>query len=284
MTEEHSSVSITSGETDTATAPSPEEVSAPQESPTPADVPSPEETPVSQEPSEPVDGPSMRLEDLQPGMRLQGKIVNVVKFGAFVDVGVGQDGLVHISELEKEGLQNQVKRGQKLDVWVQNVKLESRRLSLALRRRTALRDLPVGSRVDGRIVRIEKFGAFVDIGAVTDGLVHVSKFPLEHASGPADAPKVGDEARVWIESVDVKKRRISLSMREQASRQGSTREPKQAPRPVRRGAPRQRRRKPSTTKPFAYEDQTPSLPTAMQVALEEAFEQVGEKITSRKRG
>ena len=244
MTEEVSLVSVAVEETEAPVVSSPDVISAPAESP------------------EPTHTPSARLEDLKPGMRLEGKVIRVLKFGAFVDVGVGQDGLVHISELEKEGLQHQISSGQELAVWVQHVDLDSRRLSLGLRQRIALRDLQVGSVMGGRVVRIEKFGAFVDIGATTDGLVHVSKYPGHLSNETADALKVGEDAKVKIESVDMNKRRISLTMRDLE------------PKPPRRRAarpPRQREKRDAPVKKVAYEDSEEILPTAMQIALDKAY-------------
>ena len=225
---------------------------------------SPELPPVVPDPPKLADTPSVRLEDLRPGMKLAGKVVKLVRFGAFVDVGVGQDGLVHVSELEKEGLGNQIQEGHQLDVWVQHVDTKSKRLSLGLQNRTPLRDLKPGTVVDGRVVRMEKFGAFVDIGATSDGLVHLSNYPSGLSRGSSGEPKVGDQAKVKILSVEVDRRRISLSMRDDP-------EPSRAkPRPRRR--PRPRPSKPAAAKPLVYEDPKDTLPTAMQIALEKAYQ------------
>jgi len=233
-----------------------------------ATLTSSEATPVLPKPPSQTDTPH-NLEDLHPGMKLEGKVKSVVKFGAFVDVGVGQDGLLHISELKKEGLEGEIKAGQNLEVWIQGVDLETNRLSLSLRKRTMLEDLQVGSVVEGHIVRMEKYGAFVDIGAVTDGLVHISKFPQDYTGRAANALKVGDRVKVKIEAVDVERGRISLSMRNSE------------PRPARRKPPKQRRRKRIPAGNLAYEDRMPSVPTAMQIAMEEAERRAREKAANR---
>ncbi|MFN2115351.1 MAG: S1 RNA-binding domain-containing protein [Anaerolineae bacterium] len=86
------------------------------------------------------------------------------------------------------------------------------------RRRTELADLVVGSETKGRVVGLAKYGCFVDIGAVTDGLVHVTEFPSKRVREISDEVQQGDEVEVWIKDVDSGKGRISLSMRKKPKR------------------------------------------------------------------
>ena len=75
------------------------------------------------------------IEDLKPGMVLPGIVTNVTAFGAFVDVGVHQDGLVHKSRMGKRYVENVsevVKIGQKVKVKVIDIDLERKRISLEL--------------------------------------------------------------------------------------------------------------------------------------------------------
>lgn len=77
----------------------------------------------------------LKLEDLQPGMELQGTVRNVVDFGAFVDVGVKEDGLVHISKLSNRFVKHPldvVSLGDIVTVWVENVDVNKGRLSLTM--------------------------------------------------------------------------------------------------------------------------------------------------------
>jgi len=161
------------------------------------------------------------LEAVKPGARFSGKVRNVVEFGAFVDIGVGRDGLLHVSILKQAGIDKTIQVGNTIDVVVRRVDPEDNRISLALpdsgedrSGKTSLRDLTVGSVVTGRVVRLAEFGAFVDIGAQTDGLVHVSQLPWTSTNNPAEAVSVSDEVQVRILDVDTRKRRISLSMKE----------------------------------------------------------------------
>jgi uncharacterized protein len=76
------------------------------------------------------------MEDLKPGMQLPGIVTNVTRFGAFVDVGVHQDGLVHVSELADRFVKDPaevVKVQQKVTVTVLEVDLPRKRISLSMR-------------------------------------------------------------------------------------------------------------------------------------------------------
>jgi predicted RNA-binding protein with RPS1 domain len=86
------------------------------------------------------------------------------------------------------------------------------------RPRTKLEDLVVGTETTGKVVHLAKFGCFVDIGAVTDGLVHITEFPKRRVRNVEDVVKSGDEVYVWIKGVDLDNGRISLSMRKKPQR------------------------------------------------------------------
>jgi len=161
---------------------------------------------------------SLTLEALKPGMRLKGKVRNIVDFGAFIDIGVGRDGLAHISTLKRAGIDKTLRVGDEIDVQIRRVDLENKRISLTIPgagrgHKTPLRDLEVNAVVKGRIVRLVDFGAFVDIGAQTDGLLHVSQLPWGYVGHPSEVLKVGDEIQVRILDVDPERRRISLTMK-----------------------------------------------------------------------
>ena len=77
----------------------------------------------------------LRLSDLTPGMELRGTVLNVVDFGAFVDVGLKDSGLVHISQMSTEFIRSphvRVAVGDVITVWVQSVDLERKRVSLSM--------------------------------------------------------------------------------------------------------------------------------------------------------
>jgi small subunit ribosomal protein S1 len=167
---------------------------------------------------EPPETPPTQLADLKPKMQLEGKVTKIEMFGAFVDVGVGVPGLVHISMLRQghvNRVEDAVQEGQSVEVWVHRVEPASGRLELTMIRPLLVdwRELKPGLRLKGKVVRLEKFGAFVDIGAEKPGLVHVSEMTSGYVSNPADVVKVGDEIDVTVLDIDRKKRQIRLSMK-----------------------------------------------------------------------
>lgn len=163
--------------------------------------------------------PSDKLEALKPGTRVKGKVRNIVDFGAFIDIGVGRDGLAHISTLKRAGIDKTLKVGDTVDVIVRRVDLEGNRISLTVpgdegEGKTPLKSLEEGAIVTGKVVRLVDFGAFVDIGAQTDGLLHISEMSTGYVKHPSEVIKIGDEVQVRILEVDARKRRISLTMKE----------------------------------------------------------------------
>jgi len=167
-----------------------------------------------------VDTASRRpLTELQVGQELQGTVTKVELFGAFVDVGAERDGLVHISNLRKERVnrvEDVVSSGQAVTVWVSKVDAASGRVELTMVRPVLLKwaDIKPGLRTQGTVVKIEKFGAFVDIGAERAGLVHVSEMSNEYVTNPAQIAREGDTVAVTVLEVDRTKRQIRLTMKQ----------------------------------------------------------------------
>ena len=170
-------------------------------------------------------------ERLAVGAVVSGTVTSIRDYGAFVDLG-GVEGLLHVSELGygRAGHPSEVVQvGQTIDAQV--VKLEPEaaggrgRISLSLRAlapdpwSTAAERFPVGGTVRGTVRRLEPFGAFVEIAPGIDGLVHVSRLALDRrVSHPRQVVQAGQEVEVTVLSVDAEKRRIGLSMVEQARR------------------------------------------------------------------
>jgi small subunit ribosomal protein S1 len=163
-------------------------------------------------------GPSS-IRDLQRKMRLEGTVSRVELFGAFVDVGVGTDGLVHISQLSAERVNRVsevVSEGDRVTVWVLGVEPAKKRIDLTMIEPAAVDwdEIRAGQVYTGRVKRVERYGAFVDIGVTRDGLVHVSEITSDYIQDPKEYVKVGDEVQVKVLKVDNKRRRIELSMKE----------------------------------------------------------------------
>ncbi len=159
-----------------------------------------------------------RLEDLKPKMRLAGTVKKIELFGAFVDVGVGRDGLVHISALGPQRVNNVtdvVNEGDQVTVWVRKVDTAAGRLDLTMTEPLGVDwgELKSGQTHTGRVTKLEKFGAFVDIGAERPGLVHISELATYRVEDVSEIVKVGDEVTVRVLAVDSRKKQIKLSIK-----------------------------------------------------------------------
>lgn len=168
------------------------------------------------------------LEKLSKGMRLKGTVSSIVDFGVFVDLG-GIDGLIHISELSWSHVNHPsevVKVGEEVEVEVLDVDLQRERISLGLKQTTEdpwtklVETYPVGTVVDGKVTKIVPFGAFIELGANVEGLVHISEMAMKHIDSPAQVVHVGDAVKVKVMDVNVERRRISLSMKAAAEELG----------------------------------------------------------------
>jgi predicted RNA-binding protein with RPS1 domain len=199
-----------------------------------------------------------RLAEMKPGDTIEGVISSLAPFGAFVDLGVGKDGLVHVSELAEgrvERPEDAVQVGERYTFKVLEVDPEGNRISLSLRRaqRTQrMQQLEPGTIMDGTISGIAAFGAFVDVGVGRDGLVHVSEISAERINSVEEALTVGDKVQVKVIEVDPNSKRISLTMRVEEPL------PSERPRPAPRaaGAPGFR------SEPAAGFTPAPSFPAA----------------------
>ncbi len=159
------------------------------------------------------------LTTLRPGDRATGRVTSITDYGAFVDIG-GVNGLVHLSELSWQRVRRAadvVTLGDEVEVVVLDVKAKKRRISLSMRqtRPDPLSELQVGEIRRGPVTRLVDFGAFVALGDV-EGLVHLSELAEYRVSTPDEVVAPGDEVGVKILSVDTRRRRIELSIRQAA--------------------------------------------------------------------
>ena len=159
---------------------------------------------------------------LEIGSVVKGTVRRLADFGAFVDIG-GVDGLVHVTDLSWGRVKHPsdvVAVGQEIEVKILNVDPERERISLSYKQTqprpwtVAGEKYPVGSVVDGKVVRITTFGAFVELEPGLDGLVHISQCALTRIAKVEDAVNVGDIVRVKVLDVNTEAKRISLSIRE----------------------------------------------------------------------
>ncbi len=162
------------------------------------------------------DSSPIDLGALKPGSEVSGRIVKISKIGAIINIG-GYPGLLHISELTgpRAGRGPSPQEGDEVQVWVSDVDRERKRLLVTRVRppNNPISSLKVGATVTGKVVRLTKFGAFVDIGAEKDGLVHVSELAHTRVADPSDVVSVGDQIQVRVLSVDQEKGQVSLSLK-----------------------------------------------------------------------
>ena len=173
----------------------------------------------SQQQEENALSPKKIVKTLSKGMKLTGKVTNVTEFGAFVDIGVGRDGLVHISELRRQsGDQGSstISAGDEVTVWIKDLDRKRNRISLTMREpaQRRLKDLEPGMVVEGKVTRLVPYGAFVDIGLRRDGMVHVTEMARGYVRDPTDVLTVGDVVQVKVLEIDRKKRRVALSIKD----------------------------------------------------------------------
>lgn len=168
------------------------------------------------------DAKATMLESLEPGDTLDGIVRNVRDFGAFVDIGNGVEGLVHVSQLSWDRVASAadvLQPGQAIKVVVKKIDRDTGKISLSARDtvespwRRAATTYHIGATVRGTVSRIAQFGAFVRLEPGIEGLVHVSELAHRHVRSVADAVQEGQEVECRVLSVDPDEQRMSLSIK-----------------------------------------------------------------------
>ncbi|HVO68196.1 MAG TPA: 30S ribosomal protein S1 [Syntrophales bacterium] len=169
---------------------------------------------------------------LHEGMIVKGTVVSIRDFGAFLDIG-GLQGLLPISEIgwdRVEDIHERLSIGQALDVAITKLDWQENRISLSLKE--TLPDpwnevpakYPEGTFHTGKVVRLTKFGAFVNLGPGVDGFIHISKLGKgRRITHPGEVINVGQTIDVRIDAIDHDQKRISLSIPEVESQDGGSR-------------------------------------------------------------
>ena len=163
------------------------------------------------------------MESITEGQIFHGAVKSITSYGVFVDIG-GIDGLLHVSDLSWGRVANPVdvvRPGDELDVQV--LKFDREKMRVSLGRRQLLPDpwatvperFPVGARVQGRVVGVADYGAFVELDSGVEGLVHVSEMSWsKRKQHPSKLVQVGDAAEVVVLELHPEQRRISLGMKQ----------------------------------------------------------------------
>ena len=163
------------------------------------------------------------ISKLEKGQVLEGTVKNITSYGVFIDLG-GVDGLIHITDLSWGRVNHPneiVELDQKLNVVILDFDDEKKRIALGLKQLTphpwdALdADLKVGDKVKGKVVVMADYGAFVEIAAGVEGLIHVSEMSWsQHLRSAQDFMKVGDEVEAVVLTLDRDERKMSLGIKQ----------------------------------------------------------------------
>jgi len=158
------------------------------------------------------------------GTKIQGRIKNITDFGIFIGIDEGIDGLVHISDIswiQRLKHPSEVfKKGQEVQAIVLNIDKENQRFSLGIKQiqKNPWDDVHhrfrIGQMIKGKVTNVTKFGAFVEIEAGIEGLVHISELSHERVEKATEVTKVGDEIQAVVINVDPKRHKIGLSIKE----------------------------------------------------------------------
>lgn len=167
---------------------------------------------------EEITGTPNSIDEIKAKDEFTGTVVKIMLAGAAVDIGVGVPGFIHISQLQSEKVnrvEDVLEEGQTIEVWVKRVYPKKDRIELTMIEPLELewREIKEGMVVKGKIERLEKYGAFVEIGAERPGLVHISELAHGYIRTPNDAVSEGDEVEVKVLSVNRRKKQIKLSMK-----------------------------------------------------------------------
>jgi ribosomal protein S1 len=207
---------------------------------------------------------------LEPKTKLSGKILKTTLAGALVDVGQSIPGVIHISQLSKDPInkvEDVIKEGQSVDVWIRRVKKD--RIELTMIEPLALewKEIEPDMVVKGKVVRLEPYGAFVDIGAERPGMVHVSELAHGYVKTPGEIVKEGDEVEAKVLDVNRKKKQIKLSMKALEPEVEEFKPAKKENKKAGKRGPR----KDVAAVPTQEEERDPEM-TAMQIAWQEALD------------
>lgn len=154
------------------------------------------------------------------GQVVKGKVTRVEPFGAFVDIGNGVEGLVHVSNLTRRRVETAtevVTPGQSVDVMILEIKDGGKRIGLGMKQlepdpwADAARRYPPDTTIEGTVTRLMEFGAFVELEPGLEGLIHVSQLSKDRVRRPGDVVKPGQKLAVRVVSVEPARARIALS-------------------------------------------------------------------------
>ena len=212
---------------------------------------------------------------LKPKAKVQGKVIKITLAGALIDLGQSLPGVIHISQLSKDAInkvEDVVNVGQEIEAWVRRVKKDRVELTMIEPLALEWKEIEPEMVVKGKVVRLESYGAFVEIGAERPGMIHVSELTHGYVKTPGEVVKEGEEVEAKVLEVNRKKKQIKLSIK---ALETEVEEFKPAKRNNKKGGKSDGgTRKDMMEALQSDEPQEPEL-TAMQIAWQEALNRSG---------
>jgi len=161
--------------------------------------------------------------EIEDGKTVKGKVKNITEFGAFIDLG-GIDGLLHITDMSWGRINHpseMLSIGDAVELCVIKIDREARRVSLGLKQlkpdpwENIEEDHKIGDQIEGKVVSLTDYGAFLELEPGIEGLVHVSEMSwTKHIKHPSEVMKVGENVEAIVLEIDEKSRKISLGLRQ----------------------------------------------------------------------
>lgn len=233
--------------------------------------------------------------EVKPKMQFTGKVIKTSLAGAVVDIGTPQPAVLHVSQVVTgEGDEDSTKRvedilavDQEINVWVRKVKDDHIELTMIKPLDLEWREIKKGMSVKGSVVRLEKFGAFIEIGAERPGLVHISEMAHGYVKTPGDMLKVGDEIEAEVLDVQRRKKQIKLSMKalqpEPENEPIADGEVVKARGKKRAGGKKGGKQRGGEGEVYTISDTDQPSPTAMELALRDAMDRAKERETEEQK-
>ncbi|MCB0032499.1 MAG: S1 RNA-binding domain-containing protein [Anaerolineales bacterium] len=209
------------------------------------------------------------INDLKPKMQLKGTVNRLELYGAFIDLGIGTNALIHISQLGKEHVNrvaDVLNIGDEVSVWVDKVDPQREQIMVTMIPPLDVEwnELDKGQVYTGTVKRLENFGAFVDIGAEREGLVHISELSHNYVKHPSEVLTAGDEVQVQVLGFSKRKRRIDLSIKNLLEK------------------PESAANEATPAEVYEFEEEIEEeMPTAMEMALRMAMSDAGVNVSAK---
>ncbi|OJX41241.1 MAG: hypothetical protein BGO78_00380 [Chloroflexi bacterium 44-23] len=244
------------------------------------------------------DNNRIQISEIKQKEKYTGKVLKTTLAGAAIDIGAEKPAMLHVSQMVSStgepilNVEEILNIGQEIEVWVKRVR--DQRIEVSMIKPLALewREIKSGLVVKGTVIRLESFGAFVEIGAERPGLIHISEMAHGYIRTPSDIMKEGDEIEAEIIDFNRKKKQIKLSMKalqpepvkDEVITQkefSSEDDMLQRDRPVKRKREKKARKKSdSDFEGINFElkkDEAEVEPTAMEIAIRSAMEKANDK-------